>query len=98
MSIHATDARLPPSATLILAADGIEYSYTSSDVRGGDLWSRIGRGDLLTIRLTVATEDSENVRLEIASFQAGYRALGEGGGTGAHADDLRKRALTAIAP
>ena len=98
MSFHATDALLPSGATLTVTADDVDYVYTSKDARGGDLWSRIGRGDSLTFALSVAAEDVGAVRLEIASFQAGYRSLGDGVPNHAHYDGLRKQALATTAP
>jgi hypothetical protein len=95
MSFHATRASLPASATLTVTANGTQYVYTSKDANGGELWSRIGRGDSLIFELSVATADADAVQLEIASLQAGYRAFGAGMRNHPHYDDLRAHALAA---
>jgi hypothetical protein len=53
-------------------------SYGASDLRRGELWSRIHPGDTLAITLTVAAADRAAVDLRIVSLQAGYRAIGAG--------------------
>jgi lysyl endopeptidase len=93
MSFHATRASLPPSATLTVTSQDTPYVYTSKDTDGGDLWSRIGRGDSLIFELSVATADVDDVQLEIASLQAGYRAFGVGMRNHPRYDDLRAHAL-----
>jgi hypothetical protein len=93
MSFHASEAALPPSATLTITADGVNYVYTAKELHGGEYWSRIGRGDSLTFLLSVASEDVGAVRLAIVSFQAGYRSLGDDARANAYDDGLRKRAL-----
>ena len=65
MSFYAAEAFLPTSATRTVSADGMSYVYTATDIDRGELWSRIGRGDSLTLELSVATEDVDEVRLEI---------------------------------
>lgn len=95
MSFHATRASLPPSATLTVTAQGTSYIYTSKNANGGELWSRIGRGDSLIFELSVATMDADAVQLEIASLQAGYRAFGAGMRNHPHYDDFRAHALAA---
>ncbi|HEU4617580.1 MAG TPA: hypothetical protein VFV10_06035 [Gammaproteobacteria bacterium] len=76
MSFHAIRALLPDGASLTVVAGGAAYVYGPEDASGGELWSRIGRGDALAFELKVATADADLVRLEIASFQAGYRGFG----------------------
>ena len=95
MSFYAAEILLPASATLTVSAEGIDYVYTATDVGGGELWSRIGRGDSLTFELSVATESEDAVRLEIASLQAGYRAFAAGMSNHADYDELQLQALTA---
>jgi lysyl endopeptidase len=93
MSFHAADALLPASATLTVSADGVDYVYTAKDADGAELWSRIGRGDTLAFELSVATEDEAAVRLEIASLQAGYRALANGMANHGRYDELKPQSL-----
>jgi hypothetical protein len=97
MSFHATEALLPDSATLTVTANGVRYVYTANDARGGELWSRIGRGDSLAFELKVATRDVARVRLEIASLQAGYRGFGAGMRNHPRYDKIRIQSLGATA-
>jgi len=97
MSFHATEALLPAGATLTVTAGGVAYVYTSEKAHGGELWSRIGRGDALAFELTVAAEDVERVHLEIASLQAGFRGLSAEVPNHARYDEVRKQALSATA-
>jgi len=76
MSFHASRVSLPASATLTVTANGVRYVYTSANIHGGEMWSRIARGDTLSFELDVATADAGRVQFEITSLQAGYRGLG----------------------
>jgi hypothetical protein len=67
------------------------YIYSAKDVRRGELWSRIARGDSLSLELSVATSERQQLRFAIAGFQAGYRALGGGAANHPHYDKLQAR-------
>ena len=95
MSFHATEVFLPASAVLTVSAHGMHYVYTARDTDRGELWSRIGRGDSLTFEISVATEDVDEVRLEIASLQVGYRAFAAGMSNHSYYDERQSNALAA---
>ena len=78
LSFHALAASLPGSATLLVRGGQTTTSYGPSELRRGELWSRIHAGDTLEITLTVAAADRAGVDLRIVSLQAGYRAIGAG--------------------
>jgi lysyl endopeptidase len=78
LSFHALGSSLPDSATLLVTGGSAATSYRASDLRGGELWSRIYAGDTLELSLTVAAADRAAVNLRIVSLQAGYRAIGSG--------------------
>ena len=80
LSFHALAASLPESATLLVSGGQTTTSYRASDLRRGELWSRIHPGDTLTITLTVAAAERAAVDLRIVSLQAGYRSIGAGVG------------------
>ena len=89
LSFHAERAELPESATLTVTASGKVYTYTAQDVHRGEMWSRVARGDSLSFELTLATMDRNRLRLDIATFQAGYRGLGGDVPNNRHYDALR---------
>jgi hypothetical protein len=78
LSFHALGPSLPDSATLLVTGGGAAASDRASDLRRGELWSRIYAGDTLELTLTVAAADRGQVDLRIVSLQAGYRAIGAG--------------------
>ena len=78
LSFHALAPSLPESATLLVSGGQTTTSYRASDLRHGELWSRIHPGDRLAITLTVAAAERAAVDFKIVSLQAGYRAIGAG--------------------
>jgi hypothetical protein len=78
VSFHASNVVLPASAVLTTTANGVTYTYTAKDVHRGEIWSRVGRGESLSFELSVDAADASRVRLDVTSFQAGYRGLGTG--------------------
>lgn len=78
LSFHALATSLPESATLLVSGGRTTTSYRASDLRHGELWSRIHPGDTLALALTVAAADRAAVDFRIVSLQAGYRAIGAG--------------------
>ncbi|HXY96969.1 MAG TPA: hypothetical protein VEH00_08345 [Steroidobacteraceae bacterium] len=78
LSFHALVPSFPASAALLVSGTHSAVSYGASDLRGGELWSRIHAGDTLVLTLTVAAADAASVDLRIVSLQAGYRAIGPG--------------------
>jgi len=78
LSFHALAPSLPESATLLVSGGQTTTSYRASDLRHGELWSRIHPGDTLAITLTVAAAERAAVDFKIVSLQAGYRAIGAG--------------------
>jgi lysyl endopeptidase len=78
LSFHALARSLPESATLLVSGGQTTTSYRASDLRQGELWSRIHAGDTLELTLTVAAADLAKVDLRIVGLQAGYRAIGPG--------------------
>lgn len=76
MSFHASVLALPPSAVLTVAGANSSSTYRARDVNRGGLWARPLAGDTISLSLSVNDVDRPAVRLQIASFQAGYRSLG----------------------
>jgi lysyl endopeptidase len=76
ISFHATRAALPANAILSVRAGSTVYSYRPRELRNGQLWSRIAKGDSLDLTLRVPASARAQVKFEISSFQAGYRGLG----------------------
>jgi hypothetical protein len=76
LSFHAANIFLPPSAQLTVTAGGSTYPYVARDTNKRQLWSRISKGDTLTMELTVAPKERRSVVLQITSVQAGYRGFG----------------------
>lgn len=78
LSFHARVPSFPESAALLVSGAHSATSYGASDLRRGELWSRVHAGDTLELTLTVAAADAPSVDLRIVSLQAGYRAIGPG--------------------
>jgi hypothetical protein len=76
LSFHASTIQLPPSAVLEVTGARSSVSYRARDARLGELWERPLIGDEITVSVSVAKSERSQVRLEIDSFQAGYRSLG----------------------
>jgi len=76
LSFHAANIFLPPSAQLKVTAGGNTYLYGARDTNKRQLWSRISKGDSLTMELAVAPKERRSVVLQITSVQAGYRGFG----------------------
>ena len=76
MSFHASTIQLPPSAVLEVRGARSSVSYRAREARLGELWARPLIGDEITVSISVAKSERSRVRLEIDSFQAGYRSLG----------------------
>ena len=95
ISVHAERVDLPRGATLIVYGSSANYQYTRTDLRAGALWSRILRGDTLTLTLTVPLAARRLARVEIVSIQAGYRGLGIGAKNHPAFDSLRAEKSTA---
>jgi len=76
MSFHASVLALPPSAVLTVAGASGTSTYLPRDVNRGGLWARPLAGDTISLSLSVNDAERSAVRLQIASFQAGYRSLG----------------------
>ena len=76
LSFHAANIVLPHSAQLTVTAGGNTYLYRAKDTNNRQLWSRISKGDSLTMELTVAPKERPFVVLQISSVQAGYRGFG----------------------
>jgi hypothetical protein len=88
LAFHASSLALPPSAILQVTGAGGSVSYRASDVRHGELWARHMAGDTLSLSLSVNSSERSQVRLEIQSFQAGYRGV-----AGAIADNTHYRQI-----
>jgi hypothetical protein len=78
MSFHASRAVLPEGATLTVSGGTRSMTYRGSDLRHGEIWSRVLAGEMLDFTLEVPAADRAHAALSIASFQAGYRSLGAG--------------------
>jgi hypothetical protein len=76
LSFHAANIFLPQSAQLKVMGGGSTYIYSAKDINKRQLWSRIAKGDSLSMELTVAPKERRFVVLQIASVQAGYRGFG----------------------
>lgn len=75
MSFHATPVQMPAGSILKVTIGGLDYVYSANDVRHGELWSRIGRGDAISFELRLPEKDRAALRFDLASVQAGYRAF-----------------------
>jgi hypothetical protein len=95
LSFHATNIFLPPSAQLKVLGGGNTYIYSAKDTNRRQLWSRISKGDSLTMELTVAPKERRSVVLQIASMQAGYRGFGHAVPDHPYYVRLRKQAMAA---
>jgi hypothetical protein len=95
ISFHGSRVVLPPSAVLTMTAGGVSYPYRAGDIHGGELWSRVGRGDTIELDLTVDPRERGRTLVEIASFQAGYRALAPGMPNHPHYDKLQASSAAA---
>src|SRR5665213_200064 len=96
LSFHATRAALPADAVLTVRAGSILYNYRPRDLRHGELWSRIARGNALDLTLRVPVSERSQVKFEIVSFQAGYRGLGGGTVNHPHYDQILQAAAGAV--
>jgi hypothetical protein len=76
LSFHAVSIALPPSAVLEVSAGSERYRYSGGDIRRGELWSRIARGDTLSFALSVKSAEASRVVFSVSGVQAGYRSLG----------------------
>jgi hypothetical protein len=95
LSFHAGNIFLPPSAQLRVLGGGSTYIYSAKDTNKRQLWSRISKGDSLTMELTVAPKERRSVVLQIASMQAGYRGFGHAVPDHPYYVRLRKQAMAA---
>jgi lysyl endopeptidase len=95
LSFHAASVLLPPSAQLSVQSGGYAYIYRAKDTHKRQLWSRISKGDSLTMELTVAPKERRSVVLQIDRLQAGYRGFGHA--VADHPYYARLRALAATA-
>ena len=97
LSFHAARFKLPPTASLSVTSARSTVSYSPTDAKRGDLWSRIQPGDTLEFTLNVAASERETAQLDITSLQAGYRALGDGVADHPYYRRLRIKAAAAAA-
>jgi len=95
LSFHAANIFLPPSAQLKVTAGGSTYLYSARDTNKRQLWSRISKGDSLTMELTVAPNERQSVVLQITSVQAGYRGFGHAVADHPYYTRLRQQAAAA---
>jgi lysyl endopeptidase len=78
LSFHATEVVLPSGSTLNVSGATASHLYTQREVRNGAVWSRIVRGDILDVELTVPVSARAAARFQIETIQVGYRGLGAG--------------------
>jgi hypothetical protein len=90
LSFHAVHVVLPRGSILRVTGGGSEYRYQPKDIRRGELWSRIARGDTLTFSLTVGATDAGAVVLDVVGLQAGFRGLAAGVANHPHYDAIRR--------
>jgi len=90
LSFHAKSVVLPRGSVLSVYGGGTEYRYGPNDIRHGELWSRIARGDTLTFSLTVNAADAGAVVLDVVGLQAGFRGLARGVPNHPHYDAIRR--------
>lgn len=95
ISFHAPTVVLPPSAVLTVSTPQASFHYTARQVNRGGLWGRPMAGDTLNFTLTVSASEASRVRLQIDSFQAGYRSLGGNVPDHPHYTALRRAAAAA---
>lgn len=96
MSFHAPRMQLPIGALLTVKSAATTMTYRNADTGSGSFWSRVQPGDTLEFRLEVPAEARDDVRLEISSFQAGFRGLSPE--VKDHAEIQRVRAMAAGDP
>ena len=75
LGFHASKSLLPASAELKVTGARGTLIYRSGDIHRGELWARHVAGDTVSLALTVKSTERSQVRLEIQSFQAGYRGV-----------------------
>ncbi|HXN09653.1 MAG TPA: hypothetical protein VN859_00300 [Steroidobacteraceae bacterium] len=97
LSFHAGRAVLPPGSVLSVSGGGTEYRYGPGDVRHGELWSRISRGDTLRFLLTVDAADEGAAALDLVALQAGYRSFARGAPNHPHYDAIMRSAQSGAA-
>lgn len=95
LSFHAANIFLPQSAQLKVVGGGSTYIYRAKDIDKRQLWSRIAKGDSLSMELSVAPKERRYVVLQIASMQAGYRGFGHAVPDHPHYTRLRQQASAA---
>ena len=78
---------------LRVTAAGVTYDYSAKDIHRGGIWSRVAEGDSLSFELQVNAAEAAKVRLNIDSFQAGYRSLRPGAPNHPTYERYRKQAL-----
>jgi plastocyanin len=79
LSFHAERVALPGGATLTIAGGGETHVLRPDHLTGRGLWSRIVRGDTLSLAASVPAGTEAGFVLDVASLQAGYRSLEPGG-------------------
>src|SRR5262249_12278738 len=70
------------------------FTYSAGDLRNGELWSQILKGDTLTLALDVPLRLKSSARLAVVGLQAGYRALGTGLANHPAYDRIRARSTS----
>jgi hypothetical protein len=95
ISFHAARIALPAGARLTVSAGTVHVQYGASNLRRGELWSRVFAGDTLKFKITVPTPARSAVQFEISSLQAGYRGFG-GRANHPHFDALMRAQASAL--
>jgi hypothetical protein len=94
LSFHASHFALPASAVLTVSGTRATVVYRAHDVSRGGLWARPMVGDTLSLSLSVAASEAQDVQFELDGIQAGYRGLG---GLPSHPYFVRRLAAAAAA-
>ncbi len=95
LSFHADVLTLPAGATLVVQSARTTAAYRAGNVHRGELWSRVQPGDALSFTLSVPAAERAQVRMHVASLQAGYRSLGPGVANHPYYLKLRQQATSA---
>jgi hypothetical protein len=97
LAFHANLIRLPKNGVLTMSAAGQTYTYRASELRRSELWSRLGKGDQIAIKIVVPKAERHQTLLQIASFQAGYRSLSPDVEDNAHFKSIKAKIAAASA-
>lgn len=85
MSFHATDVKLPAGASIQLSNGSETFPINARSLnKQGELWSRVGRGNVAYISAVMPLDQKNAFELTIVSVQAGFKGFGGAGNAKAY--------------